>query len=311
VAPTLVLGANGFIGGWVAESFRDSGGELAGAGLGAEPPGFLGPWFDLDLLTDDVADVARLIRDLGPRVVVNCTGATVGSSAELMNVNAVSTSRLLEAIAASGLAVRLIHIGSGAEYGRADEEVPVAESACPMPLSPYGIAKLAATQLVLAATAAGAVDGIVLRVFNALGPCMGPGTLPGSATRQLLDALRDGTSQIEMGPLGSVRDFVDVRDIGAAVVAAAGTASIEARLVNVGSGHGHTARDLVSGLARRLGFHGTVAERAAGSPRSSDVPWQVADISLAVRAIGWRPVHDLDSSLGAMAGAARAAGEDR
>jgi len=99
---------------------------------------------------------------------------------------------------------------------------------------------------------------------------------------------------------------VDVRDIGSAVVAAAGPASLEARLVNVGSGHGHTARELVLGLAERLGYHGAVAEEAAGSPRSQDVPWQVADISLAARTLGWRPAHDLSSSLDSIAEAARA-----
>ena len=306
MALTLVLGANGFIGGWVAEAVRASHGELAGAGLGAEPAGLGGPWFDLDLLTDDVADVARLLREVTPSVVVNCAGATVGSSAELMRVNAVAIGRLIEAIERTELAVRLIHIGSGAEYGRAEQEVPVAESACPRPLSPYGIAKLAASQLVLAAAAAGAVDGIVLRVFNAVGPGMGTGTLPGSAIAKLLEASREGRRQIEMGPLGSVRDFVDVRDIGTAVLGAAGAASLQARLVNVGTGEGHTARDLVSGLAERLGFQGSLAEQAAGSPRSIDVPWQVADISLAARTLDWRPAHDLASSLDSMADAARA-----
>ena len=306
MALTLVLGANGFIGGWVAEAVRAAHGELAGAGLGAEPAGFGGPWLDLDLLTGDVADVARRLRELAPSVIVNCAGATAGSSAELMRVNAVATGRLLEAVERSELAVRLIHIGSGAEYGRAEKEVPVAESVCPRPLSPYGIAKLAATQLVLAAAGRGSVDGIVLRVFNAVGPGMATGTLPGSAIAKLLEATREGRRQIEMGPLGSVRDFVDVRDIGTAVVGAADAAALDARLVNVGYGEGHTARDLVSGLAGRLGFRGSLAEQAAGSPRSIDVPWQVADISLAALTLGWRPAHDLDSSLDSMAEAARA-----
>ena len=306
MATILVLGGNGFIGGWVAQAVRASGGDVVGAGLGAAPAGFGGPWFDLDLLSDDAADVARSLREVGPGVVVNCTGAVVGRSADLMLANAVATARLLEAIERSELNVRMIHIGSGAEYGRAPVEEPVAESACAKPLSPYGIAKLAATQLVLAAVAAGTIDGIVLRVFNAVGPRMGTGTLPGSATRKLLDAVREGTPQIEMGPLGSVRDFVDVRDIGAAVVAAAGAASLEARLVNVGSGQGRTARELVSGLAERLGFHGAVAEEEVGSPRSQDVLWQVADISLAAQTLGWMPAHDLASSLDSMAEAARA-----
>ena len=100
-----------------------------------------------------------------------------------------------------------------------------------------------------------------------------------------------------MGPLGAVRDFVDVRDIAAAVVAACRAPRLEAPVINVGSGRGHSARELVQALAERVGFAGEIGEAAAGSPRSSDVPWQVADISLAERALGWRPAHDLRSTV--------------
>jgi nucleoside-diphosphate-sugar epimerase len=65
---------------------------------------------------------------------------------------------------------------------------------------------------------------------------------------------------------------------------------------------GHTARELVEALARAVGFAGEIAEGAAGSPRSSDVPWQVADIALARRILGWQPVHDLRSSVELMTG---------
>jgi nucleoside-diphosphate-sugar epimerase len=138
---------------------------------------------------------------------------------------------------------------------------------------------------------------VVLRVFNALGPDMPPGTLPSTALRHLTDAVASSAPRIEMGPLGAVRDFVDVRDIAAAVVAACRAPRLEAPVINVGSGTGHSARELVGALAERVGFAGEIGEAAAGSPRSSDVPWQVADVSLAERLLGWRPAHDLRSTV--------------
>jgi nucleoside-diphosphate-sugar epimerase len=138
---------------------------------------------------------------------------------------------------------------------------------------------------------------VVLRVFNALGPGMAPGTLPGAALRRLSEAVASAAPGIELGPLGTVRDFVDVRDIGSAVVAAARATTLEPRLINVGSGTGHTARELVEALARRVGFAGEIGEGAAGSPRSSDVPWQVADVSLSRRVLGWHAQHNLESSV--------------
>ena len=292
----VVLGANGFIGRHVAQAM--SGWpeiEVVGAGLGTPLPGLERRWLDIDLLAGD-GRLAAELRAMDPRLVVNCTGATAGTAAELTRLNVDTTAALLEAIARSGIRARLIHLGSAAEYGSGKTGHPVAETATARPLSPYGTAKLAATRLVTAEAAAGR-DAVVLRVFNALGPGMPPGTLPGGALRQLADAVANASSRIEMGPLGSVRDFIDVRDIGAAVVAAGRSPRLDSPVINVGSGAGHSARELVLALARRVGFLGDIGEGAAGSPRSSDVPWQVADVSLAWRLLGWRAVHDLNSSV--------------
>ena len=303
MALAVVFGANGFIGRHIAEALRSLPGmEVAGAGLGAPLPGLERPWLDVDLVAADDGRLATELRAAGPDYIVNCAGATAGTAADLMRINVLTTAGLMAAIARSGIRVRLVHIGSAAEYGPSAIGHPVAETTPPRPLSPYGISKLAATQLVAAfrASAAGSgtgQDAVVLRVFNALGPDMPPSTLPSTALRRLIDAVATSAPRIDMGPLGAVRDFVDVRDIAAAVVAACRAQRLEASIINVGSGVGHSARELVQALAERVGFGGEVGEEAAGSPRSSDVPWQVADISLAERALGWRPVHDLNSTV--------------
>jgi nucleoside-diphosphate-sugar epimerase len=296
VTLAIVVGANGFIGSYVANALRAVPEiDVVGAGLGAPLPGLEQRWLDLDLLVNGGRLEAEL-RTVCPSILVNCAGATTGTTADLIRLNVLTTGQLLEAIARSGIEVRLIHLGSAAEYGPGAIGQPVAETACPRPLSPYGIAKLAATQLV-AAAAVGGQDAVVLRVFNALGPSMPPGTLPGAALRRLVDAVASSAPWIELGPLGAVRDFVDVRDIAAAVVAACRAPRLEAPIVNVGSGMGHSARDLVRALAERVGFTGEIGEAAAGSPRSSDVPWQVADVALANRLLGWRAAHDLRSTV--------------
>jgi nucleoside-diphosphate-sugar epimerase len=296
VTLAIVFGANGFIGRYVAAALAANPEiQVVGAGLGTPLPGLQRNWLDLDLLAGEGRLEAEL-RSASPGLVVNCTGATTGTASELTRLNVLTTAALLEGIVAAGIRARSIHLGSAAEYGPGIIGLPVAESACARPVSPYGIVKLAATQLVAAAAAAGQ-DAIVLRVFNALGPGMPHGTLPGGALRRLKDAVAAAAPRVEMGPLGSVRDFVDVRDIAAAVVAACRAESLAAPIVNVGSGNGHSARELVRALAERVGFSGEIGEAGAGSPRSSDVPWQVADVSLAERILGWRPVHDLKSAV--------------
>ena len=292
----LVLGANGFVGRHVVEAMSGASGiDVIGAGIGAPLPALEGAWRDIDLLAGDdrLETELRLAR---PSLIVNCTGATTGSAADLVRLNVLVTARVLESIARSGVQARLVHLGSAAEYGPGPAGLPVAETACARPVSAYGIAKLAATQLV-ATAAAGGLDAVVLRVFNALGPGMPAGSMPGSALERLSDAVRNATPRIEMGPLGAVRDFVDVRDIGAAVVAACLAPRLDAPILNVGSGTGHTARELVEALAVRVGFDGEIGEAAAGSPRSSDVPWQIANVELVAKMLGWRAVHDLRSTV--------------
>jgi len=297
VTLALVLGANGFVGRHVVEAMSGASGiDVIGAGIGAPLPALEGAWRDIDLLAGDDDRLEADLRSSRPSLIVNCTGATTGSAADLVRLNVLVTARVLESIARSGVQARLVHLGSAAEYGPGPAGLPVAETACARPVSAYGIAKLAATQLV-ATAAAGGLDAVVLRVFNALGPGMPAGSMPGSALERLSDAVRNATPRIEMGPLGAVRDFVDVRDIGAAVVAACLAPRLDAPILNVGSGTGHTARELVEALAVRVGFDGEIGEAAAGSPRSSDEPWQIANVELVAKMLGWRAVHDLRSTV--------------
>jgi NDP-hexose 4-ketoreductase len=303
----LVVGAGGFIGRHVTVAARALPGmRVVGAGRGSPPPAFAvgpeGDWLAIDLLQEPL-DLTAALRNLRPDALVNCAGTTTGTRSELVASNVVATAHLLESLERSATGTRLVHIGSAAEYGPGEVGVPVTESADPRPVGPYGISKLCGTQLVTAAARAGKVEAIVLRVFNALGPGMAEDSLAGTAFRRATDALASGTDTIRMGPLDAVRDFVDVRDVAAAVVAAGGLRRFEAPIVNIGSGMGHSARELVQALAAALGFGGAISEEDEGSPRSAEVPWQVADRSLAGRILAWGPAHHLGSTVEFVAGA--------
>jgi NDP-hexose 4-ketoreductase len=250
------------------------------------------------LLSPGAVDrLARLLERVEPSAIVNSSGRTSGESEELWRANVESVAAILEAMRLAAPRARLVHLGSAAEYA----ETPGGTTAEDAPLAaptPYPASKLAAFKLVSEAAESG-LDTVVARVFNPIGPGMPPTSLPGRTGRLLRDAVIEGAQTIELGPLGAVRDYIDLRDIATAVQILASEASLAHRVYNVGSGRPTVVRDLVSMIAKRLDFAGDVIESSAGSPRSHDVKRQVADITR-MRSTGWMPSVDLAASVDAL-----------
>lgn len=284
----LLIGARGFIGRHV---------EAMAAGCDvvtvSRSPG--GGDVCLDAATAAPAEVARLVRAVAPDAVVNCGGVTRGEAAELVTGNVVAVAGLVAGLALAAAAaatpapVRLVHLGSAAEYGAAPRGVPVTESAVPRPVGPYGVTKLAGTELVRAAR----LDAVVLRVFNPIGPGVPASILAG----RIAAGLREG-AEVRVGPLAAYRDFVDVRDVAGAILAAAGARGPLPPVLNVGGGRAVPLREVASRLAEHAGPGRRVVEEAAGgSARSAEVAWQQAGIDAIGRALGWTPRIDLATSL--------------
>jgi len=295
VASAIVFGASGFIGAYVAAALRRiPETEVVDVARSARHAASAAT-IELDLLTADISAIAEVIAMSGATVVVNCAGTTTGAASELMLGNTVALARILEGMERAATGPRLIHMGSAAEYGAGPVGVKVSELWPARPLSSYGVSKFAATQLVVQARERGVLEGTVVRIFNAVGPGMPDHSLPGGVLGRMKKAVAEGSKNVATGPLDAVRDFVDVRDIAAAVAAACSAEEPLPPIINVGSGQGHTAREFVREIARRVGFDSSIKEESVGSPRSADVAWQVADIALASRTLGWRPTHDLAS----------------
>jgi nucleoside-diphosphate-sugar epimerase len=266
-----------------------------------------------DLLDAPVDELATLVRELSPTAVVACTGRLDGDGGELVQTNTLVTAKLLDALSQAGsrarsqagatgrgAPIRFVRLGSAGEYGPVPHGRAVTERDPPRPVSEYGLSHLAATGLVELAAAAGRVDGLTLRVFNPLGPGMGEQNLLGRTAARLRNALARQSNGITLGPLAAVRDFVDARDVAAAVAAAVFTPDPPARVLNVGSGCAVLVRDAVRMLAQAAGFTGEIREQDAAPSRSATVDWMRADITRAAEVLGWRPVYELADSVKAV-----------
>lgn len=298
----LVVGGSGFLGRAVVAELdgrpdvevvvldKECGADVAGTAI------------ELDISEGGSRDLERLLRRIEPSAVVNCAGAVTGDLGTLTRANVWLVRMLVDAIAAAGLPARLVHLGSSAEYGPGVPGQPLTEDAPTRALGAYAVSKLAGTGMVLDAASSDRIAAVVLRVFNPIGPRAPSHSLVGRVLAEL-DRARANGQQIHLGPLGSSRDFIDVRDVASAVARAALLPGNLRGVFNVGSGHAVPVRHLVVAICQQAGFAGEIFEGAGGSARSSGVDWQCADITRARTHLDWAPVHELPETVASIVAA--------
>ncbi|ATO13952.1 NarL family transcriptional regulator [Micromonospora sp. WMMA2032] len=286
----LIFGASGFLG-------RHVSGTLAPEATLIRPPRS-----DCDLVKVTLPQLADLIRTARPTAVVNCTGRVGGTDHEMVQAHTLVTAKLIEAIGLAAPRARLVRIGSAAEYGPTPAGHPVRETDPVDPVDGYGLSHLTATGLVELAVRSGRLDGVVLRVFNAVGPGLSGASLLGRAARLIATALMRGLDTVVVDPLSAYRDLVDVRDVALAVRAAVRRPLLTVPVLNIGSGNAVQVREAVRALAAVAGFSGTLTEAGAGGPsaRTVRMPWSCADVSLAGSELGWAPSYDLNDTVKAL-----------
>ncbi|MEW2413904.1 NAD-dependent epimerase/dehydratase family protein [Streptomyces sp. NPDC046866] len=245
----LLIGANGYLGRYVADRLlADPAVQLTALGRGDDAD------VRFDLATGSPGALTRFLDAVHPGVVINCAGATRGGARELTRHNTVAVATICESLRRSGCGARLVQLGCAAEYGPSQPGSSTAEDAVPRPGGPYGVSKLAATELVLGS----GLDAVVLRIFSPVGPGTPAGSPLGRLAEAMRRAMQSGDGELKLSGLGVQRDFVDVRDVARAVHAA--SLSAAQGVVNIGTGRAVRLRDAAAILARVAGYGGALHE---------------------------------------------------
>lgn len=304
----LVLGGTGFVGRNLCVAFRDAGYRVVPVARRATASVAGCPVHHLDAVRATPAELGTLLRAEHPAVVVNASGAVWGvSDEEMTRANITLVDNVLAAMAGLPWRPRLVHLGSVYEYGPQPAGVAVREDAPARPVAHYGRTKLAGTQRVLAAVADG-VDGVVLRLTTAVGPGAPQQSLFGSVAARLAAGSRaGGPVPLGLPVLRGERDFVDVRDVADAVLAAAGRTAVTG-VLNIGRGRLVAVREAVDRLIQVSGVPVTVtAQPASGPRRDVGIGSQPISIEAARCQLRWTPRRDLTDALVALWGYAAGA----
>jgi UDP-glucose 4-epimerase len=288
----VVTGGAGFIGSHVADALLARGDEVhvlddLSTGRREKVPA-AASFVEGDIRTDSSGLFARV----RPEVCFHLAAqADVGTSVERpdhdADVNVVGTVRLLEAAREHGTQIVFTSTG-GAMYGECDG--PAAETAERKPISPYGISKLAGEEYLAGWNRLHGARHVSLRLGNVYGARQEAG-LEGGVIAIFLERMAAGQPTRIYGDGQQTRDFVYVRDVVSALLAAVGR---EGSVYNVGTGT-ETTVNALHGLCRRV--TGVGDEPEYGPARAGDVRRSVIDASLAKRELGWRAETDLEQGL--------------
>jgi UDP-glucose 4-epimerase len=208
--------------------------------------------------------------------------------------NLVPLLNLLHAIKRLGTKPHIVYFSTGgAIYAPKSERIPFHETDPCMPLSSYGIQKLAAEQYLCIAAARGYLTATILRVGNAYGSLLSPLRRQGLIGVALNRVLSREPIRVFGNPR-NIRDYVHLEDISDCAV----RASIPRQtftILNVGSGAGHSVLDVIRTIEE---CHGQRAEILSdGSLGDGLTDWAVLDISKARAELGWWPKLDLRAGI--------------
>jgi UDP-N-acetylglucosamine/UDP-N-acetyl-alpha-D-glucosaminouronate 4-epimerase len=189
---------------------------------------------------------------------------------------------------------RVVYSSSSSVYGTR-RDLPVTEQTPPDPISPYGVAKLAAERYCVSFSRVyDSLETVVLRFFNVFGPRQSPFSQYAAVVPRFVTAVGSEEPITIEGDGEQSRDFTYVSNVVDASISAARANDASGRIFNVSSGSPATVNQLADMIGRIVG---KPVEKTFAPPRTGDIRESWADISAARDTLGFEPRIELDEGL--------------
>ena len=222
--------------------------------------------------------------------------ASNASPLDDLDVNSRGTLTLLDGCRRLNPRVKVVFPSSRLVYGAA-AKVPVSEEAPTVPLSVYGIHKLAAERYLLLYQHLYGLRPSILRITNPYGPFQRPEQNRYGIVNWFIHEALHGRTLTVYGEGSQLRDYIHIDDAVQAMLTAGLAPEADGKIYNVGSGHGVSFVEMAEQIIQ-----------AAGRGHLKHVDWPadaalvetgdfVADTSLIAKELSWKPKIPLESGI--------------
>ena len=292
----LVIGSQGFIGSHVLSELIITLGSNLIYSISAKDKKYLksNHCEEIRVIPENVKLLSDFIMTNKINCIINAAG-NIGSNLN-NNFDLEIAKTLVSSFTKSEKKPLIIHIGSSSEYSLFDRGFLTTETSECDPASLYGRNKLAVTKYLVNASEQFKFKLCVCRVFNVIGPRMNIKTILGKLYNEIF---LDGRKNIKFGSLESYRDYMDIRDMSAAIVKLLinmNNASCFLEIVNIGSGDLINIRSLIDQIRNASNKTFDFTE-VGDEKRSSKVDCQQANIKKIKNIIDWNPKFKISESI--------------
>ncbi len=304
----LITGGAGFIGSHIAEAYLAAGWSVTclddlSRGKAEQVPA--GAKFVRADVRD--AEAFQVVADGKFDVVIHEAAqidvrVSVHEPALDASINLVGFANILAGVAA-GKVKRVVFASSGGVVYGDPAVIPTPEPTANLPISPYGVSKLAGEHYLRVLGELHGFEGVALRYSNVYGPRQDPKSEAGVVSI-FVSRLLAGQPLTIFGDGTQTRDYVFVRDVAHANLLAGSAAvsrgdRLDVPAFNIATGGETSVNELAAFVGRAMGVT-PVIEYA--EPRAGELARSCLDVSKAARELGWTPKVSFDEGMKALAG---------